>query len=561
MVRITSKKFISLLVLICIFFGYALQVYAATLTISPTNGEYEVGDTVTTRVLLTTPSQSANAVSVDLKFPQSKMRVLSITKDDSIIPYWVSEPTFSNGTGDVHFEGIVPNPGFQSSNGRLVTISFQVLDEGTAAVDIIRGSVLANDGNGTEIFSGSVNASYVFVPPVIATTTPTTTPPLPPDDEPPAPPDDPKNPDDGVPPSGQPGGSGTTTLVGAEGAGRTFENTVDVVSEAVQEAFEPVTEFVQSPTGQIVTRTLATFGAVTSFSSLFVSSLSLADLLLIPLRLWALLMAAFGIKKRNRPWGTVYDSVTKQPIDPALVVLHDQSGKVVQNAITDMDGRYGFATLDPGVYTLTANKSHYSFPSEVLAGKTHDELYTDLYFGGEVTVDEENSLIVKNIPLDPKDFDWNEFVKSQQNLVHFYSRREWWWEKITTWMFRAGFAITIFATIVTYAPYNFVTLGLYILLAILRVYKIRSNVYGHVKEKDSGRPLSFAIITIYYDAAAEIKIATRVADKNGRYYCLVPNGRYLAKIERKNADQSYTTVYTSAPFDVTNGIISQTFEV
>lgn len=565
MLRRASQTFIFFFVVVCIFFGYAMHVDAATITLSPSSGQYTVGQTMTVDLILSTPQQAANAASVDLKFPQDKMRVINVAKDSSIISYWVSEPSFSNSSGVVDFEGIIPNPGFQGSNAPLLTISFEVLDVGTAPLNITDGSVLANDGNGTEILTNLGRANYTFkaapTPTPSPTETPTLTPsPTVPPDSTPSPTNDPADPNSNVPGGGDP----TTDPSTISPQSRT-EGTIDAVTVSVREAIAPVTDFVQSPAGTVVTRTVSTLGVVTagavSFSSLFVSSLSLADLLLIPFRLWALLMAAFGIKKRSKPWGIVYDSITKQPIDPAIVVLHDASGKAIQNAVTDMDGRFGFATLEPGTYTLTANKTHYTFPSEVLAGKTYDELYTDLYFGGPIVVDEHHSLIVKNVPLDAKDFDWNEFVKKQQSLTKFYSRRDWWVEKITTWLFRLGFAVTIIVTLLTYAPYNFVTLGLYILLAILRARKITSKVYGHVVEKDTGMSLPFAVISVYYDSPTEIKIATKVADKRGRYYCLVANGRYLVKIERKNADQSYTTVHTSSAFDVTNGIINKVFEV
>jgi hypothetical protein len=53
-----------------------------------------------------------------------------------------------------------------------------------------------------------------------------------------------------------------------------------------------------------------------------------------------------------------------------------------------------------------------------------------------------------------------------------------------------------------------------------------------------------------------------VADKYGRYYCLVPKGKYYVKIEKKNADASYTLVHTSAIIDASkNGIIKKKFLV
>ena len=121
------------------------------------------------------------------------------------------------------------------------------------------------------------------------------------------------------------------------------------------------------------------------------------------------------------PWGTVYDSITKQPLDPAYVTLIDQNGKKIASAITDLDGRYGFLT-ETGTYRIEANKTHYIFPSKKLAGRTQDELYANLYFGELFDVRSRNEAVIRNIPLDPINFDWNEFAKRDKKLMKYYSK-------------------------------------------------------------------------------------------------------------------------------------------
>ena len=95
----------------------------------------------------------------------------------------------------------------------------------------------------------------------------------------------------------------------------------------------------------------------------FGNPFSFYDIGLIFARLWSILLIAFGLKKRNPPWGTVYDSETKQPLDPVYVVLSDTSGNEIASAITDLDGRYGFA-VPAGTYVLSVRKTNYDFPSK-----------------------------------------------------------------------------------------------------------------------------------------------------------------------------------------------------
>jgi hypothetical protein len=59
-----------------------------------------------------------------------------------------------------------------------------------------------------------------------------------------------------------------------------------------------------------------------------------------------------------------------------------------------------------------------------------------------------------------------------------------------------------------------------------------------------------------------IEISHKIADKYGRYYCLVPKGKYYVKIENKNDDGSYSLVYTSPIINASkSGIIKEKFEI
>ena len=74
-------------------------------------------------------------------------------------------------------------------------------------------------------------------------------------------------------------------------------------------------------------------------------------------------LVLLGYKKRRPFWGTVYDSASKQPLDPVIVTLRDaQTGEVVEQAITDIYGRFGFL-MRKGVFTLEPQKKGYRFPS------------------------------------------------------------------------------------------------------------------------------------------------------------------------------------------------------
>ena len=329
---------------------------------------------------------------------------------------------------------------------------------------------------------------------------------------------------------------------------------VDAINSGTKKLFTGAKLIFESQTGGTVTKVVATVGVLSGG----LAATSLIDLASMPFRLWGLLLSIFGLKKRNRPWGTVYDSVTKQPIDPAYVTLKNISTGEENTSITDLDGRYGFL-VTPGKYILSASKTNYTFPSQKMQGQMEDAMYNNLYFGEELLLEGDSLLINKNIPIDPIKFDWNEFVKGKKKLMKFYSKRERVIRLITDWTFRVGFVVSVASIFLVPAPYNLIIFGLYLLLAIVRKFGLKFKALGTLLEKD-GSPLSFAIIRVF-DAELKVQITNKVADKIGRYYCLVPKGKYFVKIEKKNDDESYSEIFTSEPFDASNGIIRKSFTV
>ena len=182
MEKIQIKSFFSKV----FFAGFVLGLlpffaHAASITISPSSGTYSAGQQFTVDVYVSSTDQSMNAVSGTLSFPTKFLAVSSVSKSNSIISLWTIEPTFSNTDGSVTFEGIVLNPGFTGTNGKVISITFRALSAGVASVILNSGSILANDGAGTSIPTTLGSAQFTITPAVvvpvqIATTTVTTTP-------------------------------------------------------------------------------------------------------------------------------------------------------------------------------------------------------------------------------------------------------------------------------------------------------------------------------------------------------------------------------------------------
>jgi hypothetical protein len=133
---------------------------AASLYFSPASVSVLAGHSFSVNVGVTSADKAMNAASGTVSFPSDMVEVTSITKTDSIISLWVQEPSFSSNS--VNFEGIVLNPGYTGSAGRIITINFRAKAAGVATLNFSAGSVLANDGLGTSILSGMGNATITI---------------------------------------------------------------------------------------------------------------------------------------------------------------------------------------------------------------------------------------------------------------------------------------------------------------------------------------------------------------------------------------------------------------
>lgn len=135
---------------------------AATLSITPSTGVYQSGNTFSASVVVNSQGQSINAADGTLSFNPSELSVVSVSRAGSIFNFWPVEPTFSNSNGQISFGGGLPPPGFTGSRGVVMNITFRAKGSGTSKVTFTEGSVLANDGRGSNVLSSYGHGSYTI---------------------------------------------------------------------------------------------------------------------------------------------------------------------------------------------------------------------------------------------------------------------------------------------------------------------------------------------------------------------------------------------------------------
>lgn len=159
-----SKKIKYLFILICAIIFYFLNTFtanAASLSLSPSTGVYASNSTFTARVTVNTLGQSINAAEGTLTFNPRELTVVSVNRVGSIFNLWVTEPTFSNSAGTINFSGGLPS-GYTGSAGNIMTVTFRTIGSGTAKVNFTNGSVLANDGKGSNILTGMNGGNFTI---------------------------------------------------------------------------------------------------------------------------------------------------------------------------------------------------------------------------------------------------------------------------------------------------------------------------------------------------------------------------------------------------------------
>jgi hypothetical protein len=229
-------------------------------------------------------------------------------------------------------------------------------------------------------------------------------------------------------------------------------------------------------------------------------------------------------RRRRRKWGIVYNSLTKQPIDLAIVRLYQkENGRLVQSRVTDKVGRYSFL-VPAGNYYLTVTKPNYVFPTNYLRNDREDSKYLDLYHGETIAVVEKNAGIAVNIPLDPVE----QAKPTTKIIIQHYLRKL---------QYAAAFLAVPLATIsmlISPGPLTFTFFIIHCLLYILfrRLgYEKPPKNWGVVYDNTNHKPIVQAVARIY-DKKYNKLLETRVTDLRGRYAFLVNDNVYYLTAEK-----------------------------
>ena len=312
-----------------------------------------------------------------------------------------------------------------------------------------------------------------------------------------------------------------------ETAATIIKNTTEVVQAAEEIADDPeVEDFVQ----EVVAPVAAGVSVTTVAVSVGTNALALLRLLFFqPLLL-------LGVQRR-KGWGVVYNSISKLPIDLAIVRLVDvKTNKLVQSRVTDIEGRYMFRP-QPGLYRIEVSKQNFVFPSNTLKNVGEDGKRLDLYHGDTLEVKENGGLVTPNIPVDPAD-----------GKSHTPARiiRQKYYRTAQHAVALTGIATTGVSLYINpswpIAGFMVLHVGLFGVFKKFALPK-KPKRYGQIVDKTTGIPIHGAVVRLYTKEYNKL-VDTKITNSLGDYAFLVGPSKYFITVQHP-----YYKLHTSATLE------------
>ncbi len=288
-----------------------------------------------------------------------------------------------------------------------------------------------------------------------------------------------------------------------------FKNITESVEGALTKALDSLND---TPLGNIQTEDLTTVAATTTAVTVSVGFASIfgniGQLGYSISQIFVNILSTLGFRRKRLPAGYIYDSITRAPLQQAIVRVYDLSQKLVDTSVTDGQGKFRLG-LNTGDYILDIKKRDFKFPSRLILGK-EDYPFSNVYHGEKVRLVENEINIV--IPLDPE-----EDIATKKILTVLRSGISLILPLLNCAIFLLGLTIAIYVYNKESNLINLVLLLLYIPTVFVLIKSIsgRGKKLGKVTYPN-GTPAS-NITLVLKDKDFEKIVAKRITDEKGRY--------------------------------------------
>lgn len=286
---------------------------------------------------------------------------------------------------------------------------------------------------------------------------------------------------------------------------------VPIVKTIIETVTQFYDRFIPEPIKEIIT-TITIPGLISGFISLAL----LANIItfLLSLRSIQLLVLLFGMyfNRNKRPWGIVFDEQTKKPLPFASVRAYIKGTKtIVDQRITDEEGRYGLI-LSIGEYRVEVEHPNYQ------------------KYEFEIAITNDVDIVPKDVPLRPQ--------MEEGNIVHkasgFIRSINTKFIKSLPFLINVGLFVSVIAFLFAPNIYNFIMLGLYMLLFVTQVLKkgLRIRRWGMVVDSSNNLRIPYAIVKLI-DRNTWLMVDTQMTNQQGTFGLFNDPGRYAIIVSAK----------------------------
>jgi len=316
-----------------------------------------------------------------------------------------------------------------------------------------------------------------------------------------------------------------------EKTGEIIEKPLEVIGETTKEVVQDITQVatkvIDNPQVEKATKKYVAPVAVTVAAANTATALPFINILVYLRYLVCFFTEPFYFlsRRRRRGWGVVYNSLTKQPVDLAIIRLYKtETNRLVQTRVTDIHGRYHFI-VPAGDYYIKVLKQGFRFPSLYLRDKKEDYAFHSIYHGNPFHISAEEGAVRRNIPLDPPEADTKKMRVPIKGILHKP-------QKLIAFL---GPLIAFFSFLI--AP-SWLILGLLLvhifLYLLFRRFGKKEKVekLGTIVDSSTNKPIKHAVIRLF-QAEFNKLIRSQIANKKGRYGFLAGQGIFYLTVSKK----------------------------
>lgn len=230
----------------------------------------------------------------------------------------------------------------------------------------------------------------------------------------------------------------------------------------------------------------------------------------------------FFIRQRRRDrFGVVINSLSKIPVDLAIVRLAGQDGRVTKTTVTDQNGKF-YLFAKPGEYKLSVTKPGFEFPSQFSVAPS-DAFASIVHNEPHVNVTQQSPVLQYTLPADPQ--------VQEPNVAHEKRKRigRAAGSFVAALSPLAGIGTAVASPkwwVILFAALN---IGLFFAFRYFAA-RLKPRAFGIVRD-NAGKPCADAIVRVSETQYNKL-VATAVTDGAGRYGAMVGRGTYAVKYEK-----------------------------